>query len=189
MFDAYDELFMDIILRYRVGYEKEIVKSLKYELLITSEIVSAQKMTISAKKNGKTSERGILMFGIYDRHNEEWGWINGTNIALYKHLEKYGNIKEEFGSDVTINKLFVNKLQISNKFHYAIPYFIAIFNPMFNLVRFSDEDNKYYLYALVQLNIKHDFDFNNFIRNVEYYKNATMDKNLVDLIKINVKPK
>ena len=62
------------------------------------------------------------------------------NEILEQHLYKY-DIKDLFGTDSTIKKLFTNVVKIENKDEFAIPFFIAMMNPAFNLVSFMDGKN------------------------------------------------
>lgn len=71
---------------------------------------------------------------------------------------------------VTINKLFKSKVKIKDELHMAIPILIAILNPAFNLVSFSTPDDSMYIYALVNLKIKDNFNMDKFTDDMEAYK-------------------
>lgn len=62
-----------------------------------------------------------------------------------EHLKKF-DVKNIFGTMKTINELFKQRIKIDKKYHYVIPYLIAIFSPAFNVIRFRNGDK--YLYAI-----------------------------------------
>jgi hypothetical protein len=51
----------------------------------------------------------------------------------------------------------IKSIPIGEKGGNILPYLIAITNPEFNVIRFSNKDEKFY--ALIKLNIEDNFDY------------------------------
>lgn len=170
-FDKYDELFFDIILFNKTMFEDTMKKSLDYNLDITKEIMELKTTDIKVKHKGKTSNNMIILFGLYNKINKLFKWIGDSNYLLQNQLNRY-DIKSIFGSQRTLDKIFKHEYIISEKYHEAIPYLMAILNPAFNLVSFATPDDSMYFYAFVNLGIKDNFIFEKFVSDMLRYRNA-----------------
>ena len=166
MFTDLDKCLFRIVLNYKKIFEEVITTSLKYKINLTKDAFISNKTQVTTK-NGKKIDRLIFPFGYQDKTKQKFKWLDNIKEMFLQHMEKY-DIKKIFGTDSTIKKLFESEFEISNDFHYVLPYLIAIFNPSFNLVRFQSGD--IYYYALVELNIDVDFIFDDFICELVPYK-------------------
>jgi len=158
MFTIIDKYFFDIVLAFKDKFEKVITDSLRYKLHINEETAKTGK--IIATKNGKETEHSIIIFGRYDRNKEVFEYLIPSNI-IREHMEKQ-QFDKIVGNSGISNKLFNDKVKIEKKYHYVIPYLISIYNPLFSLVRFTTENNKVDLYALIDLKLKEYFTQNDF---------------------------
>lgn len=176
-FDKFDELFFEIVLLNKTMFEDTMKKSLDYDLGLTKEIIELKTTDIKVKYKGKTSNHIIFLFGLYDKINKLFKWIGDSNDLLQNQLNRY-DIKSIFGSQRTLDKIFKHEYIISEKYHIAIPYLMAILNPAFNLVSFASPDDSMYFYAFVNLGIKDNFIFEKFVNDMSYYRNA-LEKNVI----------
>lgn len=175
MFINLDKLLFAAVLKYRDTFEKVITKSLKYQIKLTKDVAQLKKIKINVIKNGENFTRNIFMLGYHNKSEEIFRWFNSMNEIALKHIQRH-NIKDIFGSDTTIKKLFQPEIEISNKYHYVIPYLVAIFNPAYNIVRFEHGDT--YVYAMIQLNIVNNFDFDDFVNEMTLYRIASSIKDI-----------
>jgi hypothetical protein len=169
-FDDFDNLFFEIVKKHKNDIEETIENSVKFKLEMTKEIVTFETTKIKAinKLTNKTTEHDILHFGLYDSDSETFRWLGNLNQIMKEHIEKYGNLFENIP---TINKIINNEnIKINKKNHYAIPYLMAIINPAFNLVRFESEDASKFIYVLINLKLKNNIDFDEFVEDIEKYK-------------------
>ena len=93
------------------------------------------------------------------------------NATMGSGVDKY-DVEKIFGSRRTLDKIFKHEYEISEKYHIAIPYFLAILNPAYNLVSFATSDDDIYFYAFVNLGIKDNFNMKKFVDDMSYYKKA-----------------
>jgi hypothetical protein len=173
MFDNIDNQFFEIILLNKHMFNDVMTKSLEYDLDITKDIVELKTPKIKVEHNGKKTEKIIILFGEYNLVNNIFGWIGESNDLFIQQLERY-DVKKIFGSYRTLDKILKKEFKISEKYHIAIPYLMAILNPAFNIVSFKTP-NSTYIYALVNLGIKDNFNFEKFIKNMQKYKNLAID--------------
>ena len=174
MFDKLDELFFSTILLNKQLFDDMMNKTLDYKLNLTKDIVQLKTPKIEVEFNGKTKTHTIILFGLYDKIKKIYKWIGQTNELLIEQVIRY-DVENIFGNWQTIDKIFSSEYVIGNKEHMAIPYFIAILNPAFNLIRFESEDGNLYFYALVNLGIKDNFIFEKFISDMYIYKNLALE--------------
>ncbi len=160
-FDNNDKKFLNIFLSYSKYFEACMDKTLEYKLNLNIDIATLKSVDIEATniKTGKTKSALIILLGMYNVKNEEFIWFEPMRELLRSSLEnafqRQGfKLKEVFGSDEIIDKIYQPKIKIDYKYHYAIVYFLSFFNPAFNLVKFETEDGSAYTYALIKLGIK-----------------------------------
>lgn len=173
MFDKLDELFFSTILLNKQLFDNTMDKTLEYKLNLTKDIVKLKTSKIEVDFNGKTKTHTIILFGLYDKIRRIYKWIGQTNELLVEQVIRY-DVENIFGTWQTIDKIFSPEYVIGNKEHMTIPYFIAILNPAFNLIKFESEDGTLYFYALVNLGIKDNFIFEKFISDMYIYKNLAL---------------
>lgn len=173
MFDKLDELFFSTILLNKQLFDNTMDKSLEYKLNLTKDIVQLKTSKIEVEFNGKTKIHTIILFGLYDKIRRVYKWMGQTNELLGEQVIRY-DVENIFGTWHTIDKIFSPEYVIGIKEHMAIPYFIAILNPAFNLIRFESEDGNLYFYSLVNLGIKDNFIFEKFISDMNIYKNLAL---------------
>lgn len=173
MFDKLDELFFSTILLNKQLFDNMMDKTLEYKLNLTKDIVQLKTSNIEVEFNGKTKTHTIILFGLYDKIGRKYKWMGQTNELLAEQVIRY-DVENIFGSWQTIDKIFSPEYIIGNKEHMAIPYFIAILNPAFNLIRFESEDGTLYFYALINLGLKDNFIFEKFISDMNIYKNLAL---------------
>lgn len=171
LFDKKDKTFFSIVLKYKKNYEDIMTKSLEYQINLNQDILELKKNTIEATKNNKKEKFSIILLGMYNTENNTYIHYKGINEILFDNLDKNYDLIDFFGSKTTIEKIFLNQfISIDKKTHYAIPYFVAIMNPAFNLVRFENENGKYYFYALIKFGYEDKLNFNKFLKDMEKYK-------------------
>ncbi len=170
-FDKFDELFFDIVLSNTTMFKDTMTKSLEYKLDITKDIVALKTHDINVEYKGKTTKHFIILFGLYHKKDKQFMWISNYNDVFKELLDKY-DVERMFGSRRTLDKIFKHEYEISEKYHIAIPYFLAIINPAYNLVSFATSDDDVYFYAFVNLGIKDNFDMKKFVDEMSRYKKA-----------------
>jgi len=165
-FDTDSNMLIKILLKSYTDYIENCMKeTLKYELLLNKE--SFENFKITAIKDKKETICDFYPIGVYNLDSKEFKYSNTKNMIL-EHLYKY-NMVDIFGSDNIIKKLFHDDvIKLSLKEHLIIPLLISIFNPAFDIVKF--ENDNYYMYAMIKLNIKCDFDWDNFLSEMGAYK-------------------
>jgi hypothetical protein len=187
-FDEFDELFFDIVLSNSKMFEDAMKKSLEYKLNITKEIMELKTTSIDVEYKGETTKHTIYLFSLYYKNEKLFRWIGNSNKMFEKHLYSY-DVKTIFGSQRTLDKLFSEEYNISEKHHMVPPYLMAIANAGYNLVSFATPDNSIYFYAFVDLGIKDNFIFENFVNDMSFYKKALKENYVSPQISRQLKKK
>lgn len=165
MFNDYDlKLINQILTKYKTWYNKCIKKALTYKITSISNTYTEAKVV----KNKKETIHKFFPVGIYNEDKQEFKYIKGINKIILKNILERYDIKNIFGSELTIKKLFKNTVKISHDYHTVIPCLLAIFNPAFSVINNQIENLK--IYSFIQLNIKCDLDYDKFIDDMSIVK-------------------
>jgi hypothetical protein len=155
-----DERFLKNIMNYRRFHDILMEKSLKYKIDINENNIDGSNLNVKVTINGIKKECTFIPLCLFK--NKTLTWINDINIILYEHLllfHRHNNlIIEKYVSKDLLDYLFLRKsIPVGEKGANILPYIIAITNPEFNVIRFSNKDEKFY--ALIKLNIEDNFDY------------------------------
>jgi hypothetical protein len=155
-----DKLFLKNIMNYRRFHDILMNKSLKYQININENNIDGSNLNVQVTINGIKKECTFIPLGIFS--NKTFSWMNDINVILYEHLllfHRHNNlIVEKYVSKDLLDYLFLRKsIPVGEKGGNILPYLIAITNPEFNVIRFSNKDEKFY--ALIKLNIEDNFDY------------------------------
>jgi hypothetical protein len=132
---------------------------------------------ILAIKNGKETKHNYYPIGLYDIDKQEFKYHNQVNKVLLGHILKRYNIKDIFGSDATIKKIFKDTVKMTPMEQNIIPCLISIFHPSLNVVKFEFTDKKNLtLYSLVKLNMECDMHFDTFLDDMKIIKAVITSK-------------
>jgi hypothetical protein len=170
MFDEIDKLFINIILKQRKVFEDVEKLSLDYKILLTKENMDFTKLTVDAEKNKKITTHNIIIVGVYDIKKELFMWSTDINLLLLELLTQH-DLEKDIGSMRTLEKLFKLNVNIILTDHYVIPCLIGIYNQNMNIISFHNDG--YIMYALINLGIKDDFDYEQYLKYMRFYKLAT----------------
>jgi len=168
MFDSNDQFLINTVLdKYLDWCNKCLKKTLIYKL----KFIPNNPSEIIGVKNGEETKYNYYPIGLYDSDKQEFTYINKINKILLEHILKHYNVKEIFGSDVTIKKIFKDIVKMTPMQQNIIPCLLSIFHPSINVIKFQFTDKKNItLYSLVKLNIKCDMDFDKFIDDMKIIK-------------------
>jgi hypothetical protein len=155
-----DDQFLKNLMSYRRFHNILMDKSLKYKIDINKKNIDGSNLNVEVTFNGIKKECTFIALGIFK--NKTFTWMNDINVILYEHLllfHKYNNLEvEKYVSKELLDYLFLRKnILVGEKGGNILPYLIAITNPEFNVIRFSNKDEKFY--ALIKLNIEDNFDY------------------------------
>ena len=155
-----DERFLKNIMKYRRFHDILMNKSLKYSININENNIDGSDLNVEVTCNGIKKMCTFVPLGLFK--NKTFTWLNDINIILYEHLllfHKHNNlIIEKYVSKDLLDYLFLRRsIPVGEKGANILPYLIAINNPDFNVIRFSNKDEKFY--ALIKLNIEDNFDY------------------------------
>ena len=168
MFDANDEFLINVVLDKYLDWCNNCLKK---TLIYKFKPIPNNPIEILAIKNGKETKHNYYPIGLYDIDKEEFSYHSKINKVLLQHILKHYNIKDIFGSDATIKKIFKDTVKMTPMQQNIIPCLLAIFNPALNVVKFQFTDKKNItLYALVKINIQCDIDFDKFIDDMQLVK-------------------
>jgi hypothetical protein len=168
MFDSNDQFFINTVLdKYLDWCNKCMKKTLVYKL----KPIPNNPTEILAIKNGKETKHNYYPIGLYDIDKQEFKYHNQVNKVLLGHILKRYNIKDIFGSDATIKKIFKDTVKMTPMEQNIIPCLISIFHPSLNVVKFEFTDKKNMtLYSLVKLNMECDMHFDTFLDDMKVVK-------------------
>ena len=179
MFDSTDKIFISTLLKNCQKYLKDCMKkTLKYKIILEPN-ENNELVAFTIKKNIK-EERLFCPIGVYHNNEQEFRYYEGWNNILLEHVQKYDDIIKYDNTDIfssTINKLFENTVKISPKDYLVIPCLLALANPAFNIVEFETEDTNVKIYALIKLDIKCPFNYDNFLKEWDVLKSVIVLKN------------
>lgn len=155
-----DERFLKNLMTYRRFHNNLMNKSLKYKIDIKENNIDGSNLNVEVNFNGIKKECTFIPLGIFK--NKTFTWMNDINIILYEHLllfHIHNNLQlEKYVSKDLLDYLFLRKsIPVGEKGANILPYLIAITNSEFNVIRFSNKDEKFY--ALIKLNIEDNFDY------------------------------
>lgn len=168
-------LFFSIIANYRNQIEKVNKKSLEYKLNISKDNVSFKntKLDVEHISTGEKSTHTIMPFGVYDSSTKMWNWMGNMNKFMFDIYNKQYDLVDIFGIDgePLLNTIFSDSIKISPDDHIIIPYFIQLLNDSHNLVRIeSDKNSPYTMYVLIDLGIKDEIDWDDFIDKMSMFR-------------------
>jgi hypothetical protein len=179
MFDSTDKIFISTLLKNCQKYLKDCMKkTLKYKIILEPN-ENNELVAFTIKKNVKTKHL-FFPIGVYHNNEQEFRYYEGWNNILLEHVQKYDDIIKYDNTDIfssTINKLFENTVKISPKDYLVIPCLLALANPAFNIVEFETEDTNVKIYALIKLDIKCPFNYDNFLKEWDVLKSVIVLKN------------
>jgi hypothetical protein len=179
MFDSTDKIFIGGLLKKCLKYLKDCMKkTLKYKIILEPN-KNNELVAFTIQKNIK-KERLFCPIGAYHNNEQEFRYYKGWNNILLEHVQKYDGIIKFDDIDIfssTINKLFKNTVKIYPKDYLVIPCLLAIANPAFNIVEFETEDTNVKIYALIKLDIKCPFNYDNFLKEWDVLKSVIVLKN------------
>ena len=155
-----DELFLKNIMSYRRFHDRLMYKSLKYSIDINKNNIDGSNLNVEVTFNGIKKICTFVPLGLFK--NKTFNWMNDINVILYEHLLLFhihnNLIIEKYVSKDLLDYLFLRKsIPVGEKGGNILPYLIAITNPEFNVIRFSNKDEIFY--ALIKLNIEDNFDY------------------------------
>ena len=155
-----DERFLNNLMIYRRFHDILMDKSLKYKIDINKNNIDGSNLNVEVTINGIKKECAFIPLGLFK--DKTFTWMNDINVILYEHLllfHTYNNLEvEKYVSKELLDYLFLRKsIPVGEKGGNILPYLIAITNPDFNVIRFSNKDEKFY--ALIKLNIEDNFDY------------------------------
>lgn len=162
--DELQKELIDLVMSYENQIENVIERSLEWELSFDENTLKTGK--IDAIKDNNRSQHNIIPICIYDKQNDSFKWFGSIYDIFYDHMLKFfvenvcKNRTEEKLLQVLKNIFsgYEGRLPYNNKF---IPYFVALLNPGFNLVRFGDShEGNVSMYMLIDLNIENRIDYN-----------------------------
>ena len=90
-----------------------------------------------------------VRFGIYNKDNSIFTWLNGTNRFFYDTLKTDITLFYEFKN--TVRKLFKTTVKLPSKYALVIPYFMYIVLSSYIILPINNEST--IEFSLVKLNI------------------------------------
>ena len=159
-----DIKFLNEVKKYKTFYTYVLNKSHRYRFILRKKNLK-NKITkiISRFNNRHITYYDFIPLGYLVGNN--FTWINDMNIFFYKHFSKY-DLEKCISDDLSRYLFSSDKINLSKKYRYVIPYLIAIATPAFNVIEFRDNNNDIF-FGLVKLNIKDNFNYDNFINSLE----------------------
>jgi hypothetical protein len=174
MFDANDKFLIHTVLDKYLDWCNNCLKK---TLIYKFKPIPNNPTEILATKNGKETKHNYYPIGLYDINKQEFSYHNQVNKVLLGHILKRYNIKDIFGSDATIKKIFKDTVKMTPMEQNIIPCLISIFHPSLNVVKFEFTDKKNLtLYSLVKLNMECHMHFDTFLDDMKIIKAVITSK-------------
>ena len=177
LFNDFDIKLLTILTKlWDDHFDKIVRESLKYTINLIPENMTGESTEVEVIHEGKSTNTEIIIVGLYNKEKEIFSWHKNVNKLFYDMM--YNDIKNNFETVETIEKMFEKNVPIKNKFYHAIPALVGIFFSKYNIIKFISEDNKHVLYALINLKINNELDYDNFFKSVnKNYKKLSRSKN------------
>jgi len=174
LFTEFDIKLLTILNKLWYDHFNQVVtESLNYTINLTSKIMTGESTEVEVIHEGKSTNTEIIIVGMYNKEKEIFSWHKNVNKLFYDMM--YDDIKKTFETTETIEKMFEKDVPIKNKFYHAIPALVGMFFSKYNIIKFVTEDNKHVLYALINLKINNEIDYDNFFKSV--HKKLSRSKN------------
>ena len=114
-----------------------------------------------------------MPFGVYNKSTKMWNWMKNMNEIMFDTYNKQYDLVDMFGKEAEplLKTIFSNEVKISPDDHTVIPHFIQLLNASHNLVRIEmDQESPYIMYALIDLDIKDEIDWDDFIDKMSMFR-------------------
>lgn len=183
MFTNKDRIFFSTLSLYKDIIEKNITKSLEYNIEFTEDIMMGKsyKVNIQNKKNKKKMVKDVFILGVYNTKDSLFKWSPIRQI-IHDNLKNFW--MDVFGTTATIDKIFTPTVNIEYEDHCYIPYLVNLIRPDFNVIRFETQDKSNIIYAMINIGYKNDFH-SPLVAFLHYRKSTDEGKKLSRQIKLN----
>lgn len=152
------------VLEYKKFNNILLNKSLNYTILLKiKNIHSSFSKVKTIDPNGLEKKSDIIPICFVNKNNNNLIWLNDNNYLFLEHLFKFHEYNSlnyrKYFSDKLLASLFLNDEPIdTTKYDQnLIPYIVAMTNPSFDLIKFTD--NNIVLYTLIELGINDNFNY------------------------------
>ena len=160
-FTETDKNVMNIILKYKNGYDTIQQKSLQYKFNITSENIGFQNMYISVENVDTHEINGVKSIPYFIIVDNTLRWVNDSirnsikdDINQIANLYHFSEIVKNTLLKFTISRSIV----FDNEYKYIIPIFIALIanSDICNIIRFEPviDDNHMTAYHMMYVPIR-----------------------------------
>lgn len=167
-FDDFEIPLLTLITQYKPYFDKTQKASLKYKFDLNDDIFKNHVVN-AVDKTGKKHTFKFIPIGMIKENT--FTWYSDLYKLFYTHMMKY-NI-DSFNHNF-FAKLFQKQVEFKANYRMAIPYFLSIISPSFNIIEaYNGESNTSFIFA-VNLGLKDNFKFEKFLAGVDAVVMAKM---------------
>ena len=152
------------ILEYKKFSNILLSKSLNYTIYLKiKNIDSSFSKVKTIDPNGLEKKSNIMPICFVKKNTNSLFWLNDNNYLFLDHLFKFHEYNSlnyrKYFSDKLLEQLFLSEEPIDTTKYdeKLIPYIVAMTNPNFDLIKFTD--NNIVFYALIELGINDNFNY------------------------------